>query len=159
MFLYLCLLGYSATSQPNSMLADLQNKVGACILDSWFTFGIQLQVPSNKLEYLSRTKFSPMECFTKVCIHWARNQTSDYPYNWETVVKVLRAPALEMNNLAEEIEKTMVLPGIPIPHSAAIISTNTHSPAESCVENRREQTRSSDNVNSLTSTHSVATLV
>ena len=80
----LCFTGCSTTS--HSMLADLQNTVGARIRDKWYTFGVQVGVPTDHLESLKESQLSAKDRFTRVFIYWEKNEPHTYAYSWKTVV-------------------------------------------------------------------------
>ena len=94
---------YSALSDSPAH-SDLMNFVAARVLPTkWHVIGIQLGLNVTKINEIESYHFNDCtRCFTSIFSEWESQNTS--PYNWATIVEVLRMPCVEENRVAEEIE-------------------------------------------------------
>ena len=84
-------------------LPDLLNRVASRARDKWDVVGLQLGIEEQQLSTISTEhQDAPIRCYSKVFSLWKNK--ADPPYTWRTIVGVLRAPIVEREDLAIEIE-------------------------------------------------------
>ena len=79
------------------------------VTPKWKIFGIQLGIPSWKLECIEKEnhKDGCQACLLKVLEYWYRNPSK--PCSWKTVIAVLCTKSVAENALAEELNKKYML--------------------------------------------------
>ena len=94
---------HSALNTPPE-LRDLQNKVAAKARDKWKQVAIQLGIEPDHIHSIQDVEHSrPMPCYLEIFDLWRKSKAS--PYTWGTIIDALRAPAVEEERLASELEK------------------------------------------------------
>ena len=83
-------------------LPDLLNRVASRARDKWDMVGLQLGIEEQQLNTISMEHRDPIRRYSNVFSLWKNK--ADQPYTWRTIVGVLRAPIVERENLAIEIE-------------------------------------------------------
>ena len=93
-----------STGVPPS-LADLMNDVASVIPAQWRAVGIQLGLSPDTLDSIQRENAGKprvcLESFEQVLTIWKRHGPK--LYTWNTIVDVLRTPAVGQSALAEEL--------------------------------------------------------
>ena len=79
---------------------DLLNRVASRAMDKWEVVGLQLNIRPQQLHTIQ--KRNPILSFAEVFDIWERK--ADPPFTWATIIEALRAPIVDENNLAKEIE-------------------------------------------------------
>ena len=86
-------------------LADLMNDVASVIPAQWRAVGIQLGLSADTLDSIQRENAGKprvcLESFEQVLTIWKRSGPK--PNTWNTIVDVLRTPAVGQSALAEEL--------------------------------------------------------
>ena len=86
------------------------NDVAAAIPAKWRQVGVQLKLPSEVLDEIQDQNASKTDMcklsFEQVFKKWKGSGTS--PYTWETMVNVLRSPAVGEVDLAGELSSKYV---------------------------------------------------
>ena len=94
---------HSALNTPPD-LRDLLNKVAAKARDKWKLVAIQLGIEPDHIHSIQDVEHSrPMPCYLEIFDLWRKSKAS--PYTWGTIIDALRAPAVEEERLASELEK------------------------------------------------------
>ena len=87
-------------------LKDLMNDIASKIPAKWRSVGIQLGLPSTTLDSIQQDNAGkPHAChdsFEQVFTTWEGKGPS--PYTWNTIIEVLRKPAVLELALANELE-------------------------------------------------------
>eukprot|EP00731_Ephydatia_muelleri_P034169 Em0049g16a len=98
--------GDSSASIFMCNLKDLMNDIASKIPAKWRSVGIQLELPSGTLDSIEeKMAGKPRACldsFEQVFTTWERQGPS--PYTWNTIIEVLREPAVGEVALADELE-------------------------------------------------------
>ena len=85
-------------------LRDLQNKVAAKARDKWKQVAIQLDIEPDHIHSIEIKEHSnPIPCYSEIFDLWRKSKAS--PYTWGTIIDALRAPAVEEQQLASELEE------------------------------------------------------
>ena len=93
---------HSALNTPPD-LRDLLNKVAAKARDKWKLVAIQLGIEPDHIHSIQIEEHSrPIPCYSEIFYVWRKSKTS--PYTWGTIINSLRAPAVEEQQLASELE-------------------------------------------------------
>lgn len=78
------------------------NFVAATLPTKWRLVGVQLGLSITSLEEIEKGYSGDCKrCFSAVFSEWEHQNTS--PYCWDTVVRVLQAPSVEENRVAEDV--------------------------------------------------------
>ena len=78
--------------------------VGAKAKSSWEQVAVQLKIPFGDVESIRREHMmNAMRCYTVVFETWRRRGSP--PYTWATIINVLRAPAVDQEQLANELQE------------------------------------------------------
>ena len=85
--------------------SDLMNEIAAKILPKWSSVGIQLGLSHNEIQVLSVTCHDPHLYFSHIFNIW-KSRISP-PYNWKTIIEVLKTPAVNEMRLAKEIQESL----------------------------------------------------
>ena len=94
---------HSALNTPPE-LRDLQNKVAAKARDKWKQVAIQLDIKPGHIHSIEiMEQSSPIPCYSEIFYVWRESKAS--PYTWGTIIDALRAPAVEEQQLANELEE------------------------------------------------------
>ena len=83
-------------------LPDLLNVV-AHAKSSWKQVAVQLKISLGDVESIRKEHMmDAMDCYTEVFEKWRRRGSP--PYTWATIINVLRAPAVDQEQLANELQ-------------------------------------------------------
>ena len=94
-FTFLC------TAEPID--EDLMNDVAAVIPAKWYGFGVQLKIEPGILDGFKQQNMGDcLNCFSAVFTKWKSSPTRT-PICWATVVKVLKSPHIDEQDLAKKI--------------------------------------------------------
>ena len=85
-------------------IRQLLNRVAIEARDKWRLVGIELGMKRDQLDVISEEK-NPIIRYSEVFSQWEKKADPDFPFNWRTILKVLRSPTVEENKLAMEIEE------------------------------------------------------
>ena len=90
-------------------LRDLLNRVAAKARDKWKLVAIQLGIEPDYIHSIEINEQSrPISCYSEIFYLWRKSKAS--PYTWGTIIDVLRAPAVEEERLARELEEWLRSP-------------------------------------------------
>ena len=95
----MCVVGLD--NEPD--VSDLMNEVAAKIPNKWRDVGLQLGLDQSELDGIANE--NPRDtnlCYSKVFTRWKNKNSAAHPYNWSTIVRALRAPAVGEERLADE---------------------------------------------------------
>ena len=84
-------------------LTELLDKVAANARDKWERVGLQLNIEDHQLTAISMSLQDTMDCYKKVFSLWERRR--DPPFTWATIIDALRAPCVEEDKLASDLER------------------------------------------------------
>ena len=70
---------------------------------TWFNIGLELGIPHTTLNSFQQMHAKPLDLMREMLMHWL-DRTVDPRPTWEAVVKALRSPIVEMQNVAEQLE-------------------------------------------------------
>ena len=94
---------HSALNTPPELL-DLLDKVAAKASDKWKQVAIQLGIEHGQIHAIEiKKQRRPILCFFEIFYVWRESKAS--PYTWGTIINALRAPAVEEQQLANELEE------------------------------------------------------
>ena len=94
---------HSALNTPPT-LRDLLNKIAANARDKWKLVAIQLGIEPDHIRSIQIEEHSrPIPCYSEIFYVWRKSKPS--PYTWGTIIDALRAPAVEEEQLASELEE------------------------------------------------------
>ena len=94
---------HSSLQAPPDLL-DLLNKVAAEARDKWELVAVQLGIKPSRIHSIHTVKQGqPIHCYFEIFDVW-KNKGSP-PYTWATIINALRAPAVEEERLANELQK------------------------------------------------------
>ena len=97
----MCVVGLD--NEPD--VSDLMNEVAAKIPNKWRDVGLQLGLDQSELDGIAIE--SPRDtnlCYSKVFTRWKNKNSAEHPYTLSTIVRALRAPAVGVERLADEIK-------------------------------------------------------
>ena len=80
---------------------DLLDRVASRAMDKWEVVGLQLNIELHQLRTIQKSSQSTVLCFAEIFDIWERK--SDPPFTWATIVRALRSPIVNENNVAKEI--------------------------------------------------------
>ena len=80
------------------------NRVASEARNKWRLVGIQLGIKTGQLDVTSEER-NPFLRYSEVFNQWEKKADPDFPFNWRTILNVLRSPTVEENKLAMEIEE------------------------------------------------------
>ena len=80
---------------------DLLDRVASRAMDKWEVVGLQLNIELHQLRTIQKSSQSTILCFAEIFDIWERK--SDPPFTWATIVRALRSPIVNENNVAKEI--------------------------------------------------------
>ena len=87
--------------------SDLMNEIGSVIPAKWRNVGIQLGLSPSALDDIQGENAGKPGCnklsFEKVFTEWKR--LASKPYTWNTIMEVLRTPAVGEATLADTLSK------------------------------------------------------
>ena len=96
----------ASTEQQELSLRLFQANVASAIPDKWEDVAIELDLPMSTITTIEREKQGNLRhCFAKVFDYWQKNSTPQRPFCWDTVVKVLKSPAVNEPVLARNISQ------------------------------------------------------
>ena len=98
----------SPTEQQELSICLFQANVASAIPAKWERVGIELEIPNTMatIHAIERENHGDLQrCFAEVFDHWQKNPTPRRPFCWDTVVKVLRSPAVNELELARNISQ------------------------------------------------------
>ena len=84
---------------------DLLDKVASRAQDKWKLVGVQLEIGSDQLNTIQNQNLNPIVCYSEVFRLWRRK--GHPPVTWATIIDALRAPSVQEDALAGEIEKNL----------------------------------------------------
>ena len=84
-------------------LTELLDKVASKARDKWTMVGSWLKIGTDQLTAISRRHQNEMDCYREVFTLWENK--GDPPFTWVTIIDALRAPSVEENMLASELER------------------------------------------------------
>ena len=88
-------------------MRDLQNKVAAKASDKWKQVAIQLGIEHGQIRAIQiEEQNKSISCYYEIFNLWSKSVAS--PYTWGTIIDTLRAPAVEEQQLANELEKWLL---------------------------------------------------
>ena len=97
---------HSLAEQQELSLRLFQANVSSAIPEKWQDVGIELDLPMSTITTIEReTQGNLRLCFAKVFDHWQKNPTPQRPFCWDTIVKVLKSPAINEPVLARKISQ------------------------------------------------------
>ena len=94
---------YYADTLTKDDLRTLTNAV-IDVVDVWYQFGVQLEVPVAQLNTIRTTFPNPVDCLSNMLSVWL-SITTPSP-TWQTVVDALCSPAVGRQGVAENIKLT-----------------------------------------------------
>ena len=101
-----CALSSSVTFTGAPELRDLMNKIASVIPAKWRDVGIQLGLSPSTLDNIQSENGSQPHCnrllFEKVFTEWDKHRPK--PYTWNTIIEVLRTPAVGEATLADTLD-------------------------------------------------------
>ena len=80
---------------------DLLDRVASRAMDKWEVVGLQLNIELHQLRTIQKSSQSTVLCFAEIFDIWERK--SDPPFTWATIVRALKSPIVNENNVAKEI--------------------------------------------------------
>ena len=93
------------TSRPK--LKDLMNEVAAKIVPSkWDMLAIQLGLSQNQIEIIESDSNKLMRRFSETFNTW-KQQTTEVPYTWSSVLSALRSPIVNEEAVADELKEKL----------------------------------------------------
>ena len=95
----------SPTEQQELSLRLFQANVAAAIPEKWNHVGIELDLKKPTIRTIETEKQNLQDRFIEVFDHWQKNPTPQRPFCWDTVVKVLKSPAINEPELARKISQ------------------------------------------------------
>ena len=101
-------IGPSPGLHSEPKLSDLMNKVAAKIPSKWRDIGLQLGLNQGVLDGIAT--ISPRDtnlCYSNMFTLWKNKNPTTHPYTWSTIVKVLEAPAVGQERLANKIKNKL----------------------------------------------------
>ena len=69
----------------------------------WKEIAIGLEVSSIEIDRISAESREIQECFRRVFDRWQRENRR--PFKWETIIDVLKSPAVGENTLAQQLKE------------------------------------------------------
>ena len=95
----------SPTEQQELSLGLFQANVAAAIPEKWKDVGIELNLEMGKILTVETETQRNLDRFVEIFDHWQKNSTLQRPFCWDTVVKVLKSPAVNEPVLARKISQ------------------------------------------------------
>ena len=94
---------HSALQAPPDLL-DLLNKVAAEARDKWDLVAVQLGIKPSRIRSIHALKQGqPIPCYIEILDVWKSKGSP--PYTWATIINALRAPSVEEERLANELQE------------------------------------------------------
>ena len=96
----------SPTERQELSLRLFQANVAAAIPEKWEDVSIELDLPMSTIRAIETERHGNLRrCFAEVFDHWQKNPTPQRPFCWDTVVQVLKSPAVNEPVLARNISQ------------------------------------------------------
>ena len=92
-------------SEKELSLRLFQANVAAAIPDKWKYVGIELSLEMPTIHTIETEAQRNRDRFIEVFDYWQKNPTPHRPFCWDTVVEVLKSPAVNEPDLAEKISQ------------------------------------------------------
>ena len=97
---------HSALHSPPDR-CDLLDKVAAVARDKWEQVALQLGIKPDRIHSIQTVKQGqPIHCYTEIFNMWESKGSP--PYTWATIINALRAPAVEEERLANELQEWLL---------------------------------------------------
>ena len=86
-------------------IKELLNFVAAKAIDKWKMVGINLSIMPDRLNCIESQYQGNEERYLEVFRQWRSN--NNCPYTWFTIIDVLKAPIVQENQLANDLEEML----------------------------------------------------
>ena len=94
----------SPTERQELSLRLFMENVATAIPEKWQEMAIELDLPMSTIRAIEVERRGNLwHCFVEVFDYWQKNPTPQRPFCWDTVVKVLKSPAVNEPELARNI--------------------------------------------------------
>ena len=79
----------------------------ASVYSKYYNIGIQLEVPEDKIKGFEENHKEVDRRFSAVLSYW-REENTDMPVNWESIIEVLQSRSVTENRLANELREEYI---------------------------------------------------